>query len=89
LQTEKLASIQAIKEIEEEKRLQEEAAAQLLNIRSGRFVNEKDFSDDEKGSAAEQYKQFMSQYISYRYEPCHEEFEDARYFTEHWENYIF
>jgi hypothetical protein len=56
LQTEKLASIQAIKEIEEEKRLQEEAAAQLLNIRSGRFVNEKDFSDDEKGSAAEQYK---------------------------------
>ena len=55
-----MASIQAIKEIEEEKRLQEEAAAQLLNIRSGQFINENDFSDNEKGTAAEQYKQFMS-----------------------------
>ena len=31
----------------------------------------------------------MSQYIKYRYEPCIEELDDARYFTEHWEQYIY
>jgi len=42
----------------------------------GRFINEEDFD----GGAAE-YKQFVEDYISFKYEPAVEEFDEARYFT--------
>ena len=43
----------------------------------GRFINEEDFPD----SGAEGYRRLVDRYISYRYEPLIEEYDEARYFT--------
>ncbi len=43
----------------------------------GRFINEEDFL--ETGHTG--YKDFVDSYISYRYEPLIEEYDEAKYFT--------
>lgn len=48
-----------------------------------KFVNEKDFARHEADVNAVgevRFKQFMNQYIHYRYEPLLEDLEEARYF---------
>jgi len=42
----------------------------------GRFINEEDFE-----GGIEEYKQFVEDYICFKYEPVIEEFDEARYFT--------
>ncbi len=44
----------------------------------GNFVNERDF---EGADSVQQYKQFVNDYIAYKYEPLVEEFEEERYFV--------
>lgn len=43
----------------------------------GRFINESDFPE----TGADGYKQFVNSYISYRYEPLVEEYDEAKYLT--------
>jgi hypothetical protein len=65
----------------------------LLEKRTRKFVNETDFDaspDDQNAAGEVKFKQFMNQYIHYRYEPAVEEFEEARYFTKNFnESLIF
>ena len=43
----------------------------------GKFINEEDFPD----SGADGYKKLVEKYISYKYEPLIEDYDEARYFT--------
>ena len=59
-----------------------------MNIRVHKFVNETDFEasqQDVHAPGEANFKAFINQYISYKYEPCHLELEEARYFTEDFE----
>jgi hypothetical protein len=56
----------------------------------GQYINESDFcaeGTEEQRKAA--YQKFINQYIALLYEPLDEEYEEARYFTEGFEDGIF
>ena len=68
---------EAESEIETEQQLADRKLQEVLEHVHGRFINEEDFPD----SGADGYKRLVEQYISYKYEPLIEDYDEARYFT--------
>ena len=87
-QTELAAREDAEREVEEQNMKVEKIYETLLEMRTRRFVNESDFqrhTDDRNAVGEINFKQFVNQYIHYRYEPTDEEFEEERYFCENFD----
>ena len=55
----------------------EEFVENLIEQVHGRFINEEDFLE----TGIDGYKQFVDNYIKFRYEPLIEEYEEAKYQT--------
>ena len=55
----------------------EEFMENIVEEVHGRFINEEDFRD----TGLKGYKEFVDNYIAYRYEPLIEEYDEARYQT--------
>ena len=78
----------AYDELESEIKESKEFMKDYLQAVHGTFINETDFEASEldvnaKGEA--NFKAFVNEYISYKYAPAIEDYDEARYFTEHYD----
>ena len=71
--------------METEQQLADRKLQEVLEQVHGRFINEEDFPD----SGADGYKRLVERYISYKYEPLIEEYDEARYFTYKFDENLF
>ena len=84
-QTEKAALEDAQREHEQLEEKREKYYESILQERTRNFINENDFvrhTEDCNAPGEVNFKNFVNQYISYRYEPTDLDFEEARYFCE-------
>ena len=66
----------ATEELERDRRVANENFDAYIEEIHGQYLNEDDFYNGVEG-----YRSFVKDYISYKYEPANEAFEEAKYFT--------